>query len=93
MDLPGQCFVCGCTAANPCMLPVNTVTGGIALRPCSWANDEQTLCTNPECFEAAFACPICGISVMQHTPFMEAGCQLREQLANQLENILLVTPA
>lgn len=78
MDQAGVCFVCGCTENDPCPLPVmNPGTGNPCVIACSWANEERTLCTNPECLEAAFACPMCGISVERHTPFMEAGCQIR----------------
>lgn len=36
---PGECRYCGCTEDDPC-------PGG-----CSWANAEETVCTNPDCLE------------------------------------------
>ena len=78
IDLAGVCFVCGCTAVDPCLVTINTVEGGTALMPCAWANEDQTLCTNPDCLEEAFRCPICGIAIGAHTVLMEAGCGLRQ---------------
>jgi hypothetical protein len=48
------------------------------MMPCSWANEEATLCNNPECLAEAFACPTCGLDVRGHTSLMEAGCLIRE---------------
>lgn len=41
-DTSGQCVHCGCTYTTPCM---DAKTQGT----CAWANEEHTLCTNPEC--------------------------------------------
>jgi ParB/RepB/Spo0J family partition protein len=41
-DEPGTCRVCGCTEGDPCDLEDG---------PCSWANAEKTLCSNPDCKE------------------------------------------
>lgn len=41
----GICAECGCTEHNACLIR------GIEMRPCSWANPEQTLCTNPDCID------------------------------------------
>lgn len=73
-DLSGVCFICGCTENDPCIIP-----GPMRrLIPCSWANEERTLCNNPECLAEAFACPTCGLDVRNHTPLMEAGCLMRD---------------
>ena len=76
-DQAGVCFVCGCTEFDPCLIPAVRRNGEQYLGACSWANNEHTLCNNPACLEEAFACPVCGISVELHSPFMEAGCQIR----------------
>lgn len=46
----GICAQCGCTELNAC-----TGQGFLEDETCSWANKEQTLCTNPECREKAAA--------------------------------------
>lgn len=70
---PGECFVCGCSELDPCVLHL---PGGRVV-PCGWANAERTLCNNPDCIEEASCCPVCGILAARHTPFMEAGCQIK----------------
>lgn len=37
---PGYCRHCGCSQDNACE------------PPCSWANPQQTVCTNPKCLRA-----------------------------------------
>lgn len=69
----GECEVCGCTEGNPCFI----FNEGGEVVPCSWANLERTICTNPDCMEAPFYCPTCSIELELHTPFMEAGCNMR----------------
>jgi hypothetical protein len=42
----GICAECGCTEMNAC-----TGQGILGDETCSWANQEQTLCSNPECLK------------------------------------------
>ena len=77
MDDRGVCFVCGCTQFDPCMIPAPCGR----MMPCSWANEEKTLCNNPECLAEAFGCPTCGIDLRSHTPLMQGGCMMREMRA------------
>lgn len=42
------CHICFCTEENACDL---------GLEACSWANKEQTVCSNPRCVEAAGLAP------------------------------------
>lgn len=44
----GICAECGCTEMNAC-----TGLGFLEDETCSWANEEQTLCTNPDCQKKA----------------------------------------
>lgn len=44
----GICAQCGCTEMNAC-----TGLGMLEDECCTWANSEQTLCTNPVCVEGA----------------------------------------
>jgi hypothetical protein len=49
---PGQCRYCGCTKARGCGIlvdPGHEYQPGIVT--CSWADDEQTVCTNVTCLE------------------------------------------
>lgn len=44
----GICAQCGCTENNAC-----TGQGFLGDETCSWANKQQTLCTNPDCLRNA----------------------------------------
>jgi hypothetical protein len=44
----GLCARCGCTEADPCIL---TDTDGA--RGCTWVDETQTLCSNPDCLHEA----------------------------------------
>ena len=45
---PGLCSWCGCTEADRCIL-----TDSDGARGCAWADEMQTLCTNPDCLHEA----------------------------------------
>ena len=52
----GVCRVCGCTDAKPCqLLPYSTSPAKQPVLTCSWTDQTKTLCTNPDCLEAAKA--------------------------------------
>lgn len=40
---PGECRFCGCTDDDGCRLEAG--------QNCSWANEEETVCTNPDCLQ------------------------------------------
>jgi hypothetical protein len=44
----GRCRVCGCTRIAAC-----DVVTDYGSRACGWADDEQTLCDNPDCIAEA----------------------------------------
>jgi hypothetical protein len=46
----GVCRICGCTENRACILPAK---GNKPTRPCGWADETETLCTNPKCLAAA----------------------------------------
>lgn len=70
----GVCIACGCSEFDPCLLTTNPFGPPT---PCSWANREQTLCTNPECLVQAQECGICGLMNGDHTDLMKAACVMR----------------
>jgi len=41
----GICRYCGCTEGAPCLLDDGT---------CAWLDEDQDLCTNPDCIAKAF---------------------------------------
>lgn len=48
----GVCQICGCTDADSCVLEVATRRPYkivIEKFPCYWADETETLCTNPVC--------------------------------------------
>jgi hypothetical protein len=49
-DTKGICRECGCTENNACI-----GQGILGDETCGWANQDQTLCTNPDCLEKAKA--------------------------------------
>lgn len=48
----GVCQICGCTEEKPCKVPT---AAGKHEEYCWWMDKTQTLCSNPECVEAARA--------------------------------------
>lgn len=47
---PGMCRICGCVEDMACC---DSVTDDEWSGPCSWADDTQTLCSNPDCLTKA----------------------------------------
>ena len=48
----GICRYCRCTENNACRITLRAARRNPALKAsitCSWLNDEQTVCTNPQC--------------------------------------------
>lgn len=44
----GVCQICGCTQLRACVLE----NGHGVTSPCYWADETETLCTNPVCLNA-----------------------------------------
>lgn len=45
----GTCRYCGCTEAHACVVAPLPNVSHDNIVGCSWADDEQTICTNPLC--------------------------------------------